>query len=79
MNCCPLRSKRSDCYMNPMSKMLFLLRNDMIPDELSPIKIEALAELVEDGMAGDGQERRKKLGKWYKPVQAIVTYNVCFL
>lgn len=66
MFCC------KDGCVGPKTRMWMALGNDMIPDKLDPIEIDALAELVEDGMAGDGWKREQKLGRWYDIIQAVI-------
>lgn len=80
MRCCDICTTRKDCgdcpyidgYVGPKTRMMMALEYDKIPDELSPDEIWALVDLVEVGRVGNGEKRKRKLGKWYRIVQTIV-------
>lgn len=80
MRCCDICTTRKNCgdcpyidgYVGPKTRMMMALEYDEIPDELSPDEIWALVDLVEAGRAGNGEKRKRTLGKWYRIVKTIV-------
>ena len=60
------------------TNMLSAIRQCDIPEKLSPDEIWTLVDLVMEGYCGNGKERKRRLGGWYRIVQSIVnrTYEL---
>lgn len=65
-----------DGKVGPRTMMILAVQQCDIPDRLSPDEIWALVDLVMRGYCGNGNERKRRLGKWYRVVQSIV--NRCY-
>lgn len=65
-----------DGNVGPSTRMLLAVTQCDIPDRLSPDEVWALVDLVIRGYCGNGNERKRRLGKWYRVVQSIV--NRCY-
>lgn len=66
-----------DGYIGPKTRLLFYLdMENKLPDELSPEEIWILVDLTMSGRFGNGRERKRKLGKWYRIVQTIVNRSL---
>lgn len=61
-------------YKDYRAKMIFALDIGSIPDKLSPVELDILIDLVREGAAGNGKERREKLGSWYPIIQSLVNH-----
>lgn len=77
MKCCEYCSYPDDGYMGPKTRLLFYFEmGNKLPDELSPEEIWILVDLTMSGRFGNGRERKRKLGKWYRVVQTIVNRSL---
>lgn len=77
MKCCEYCSYFYDGYIGPKTRLLFYFEmENKLPDELSPEEIWILVDLTMSGRFGNGRERKRKLGKWYRVVQTIVNRSL---
>ena len=77
MKCCEYCSYPDDGHIGPKTRLLLYFEmENKLPDELSPEEIWILVDLTMSGRFGNGRERKRKLGKWYRIVQTIVNRSL---